>query len=1157
MKKNTNPRQFPVKGLSEERSAAPAPCNVRYFSCGKAVRVRSVQGRYERTMSVLSADGKGAIMCKWWLRCLLVVLMLTLQASTYAMEGKEDKECDEPTGMNAATFSGLKWRGIGPALSSGRVGDIVVDPNNDAHYWVAACSGGVWKTINGGTTYKPVFDSQGSYSIGCLAMDPANPHVVWVGTGENNSQRSVSFGDGIYRTRDGGETWENLGLKESEHIGMIAIDPRDSDIVYVAAQGPLWRSGGDRGLYKTSDGGKTWMRILHISDDTGVNEVHLDPRDSDVVYCSSYQRRRHVWTLINGGPESAIYKSTDGGKNFRKTSKGLPSVNMGRIGLDLSPVNPDVVYAIVEAADDKSGFYRSTNRGETWERRSSYKSSSPQYYNEIICDPVDVDRVYSMDTFLHATDDGGKTFYRLPRVDRHVDDHAIWINPENNKHILIGCDGGVYETYDRGEHWDYKPNLPITQFYRATVDNGEPFYNVYGGTQDNNTIGGPVRTKSPAGIANEDWFITLGGDGFKTQIDPEDPNIVYSQLQYGVLVRFDRRSGERVDIKPRELPGDEPYRWNWDSPLIISPHSRTRLYFGANILFRSDDRGNSWRKVSPDLSRNLDRNKLKVFGKIQPVGAVSKHENTSYYGNLVALSESPLVEGLIYTGSDDGVIAVTEDGGTHWRRIELFPEVPDMSYVSCVLASMHDENTVYACFDNHKMGDFTPYVLVSRNRGQSWEHIAETLPERHVAYSLLEDHEKPELLFLGTEFGAHFTVDGGENWVQLKGGIPTIAVRDLTIQRRENDIVAGTFGRGFYVLDDYTPLREVDAKRLVNEKAIVFPVKPALRYIQTSRLGGRSGRGSQGASYYTAPNPPYGATFTYYLKEKIKTFKETRKEKEKKALEKECFDGYPTIDELREENQTSDPVVYLTIRDVKGELVRRVKGSRSKGIHRISWNLRYPSTSPVSGTKVGSGPLALPGKYTVTLEKLANAEFETLAEPVEFEVVPLEWATFAAKDKDAVLAFEKKVGRLNRAVQGAIRAVGEVETRFDRLKATFDATPDADPVLLIELEGMRQQVAGLKIKLVGDPILSKHNVPSLPSISNRVSRVLRAQRRVTSPPTQTQFDNYEYAADAFGEFMSEFRPIFEEALPALERKFEKAEAPWTPGRLPSWEKEKA
>ncbi|MCH7884654.1 MAG: glycosyl hydrolase [Planctomycetes bacterium] len=1091
---------------------------------------------------------------------LFVGLFVSVCAVSVVLADEEDAddEASKDKPMSASTFAGLKLRSIGPALMSGRICDFAVDPHDRAHYYAAVCSGGVWKTTNAGTTWTPVFDKQSSYSIGCVTMDPQNPHVVWVGSGENNSQRSVSFGDGVYRTRDGGKNWENMGLKDSEHIGMILIDPRDSDVVYVAAQGPLWRSGGDRGLYKTTDGGKTWIRILHISDDTGVNEVHMDPRNPDILYASSYQRRRHVWTLINGGPESAVYKSTNAGLTWRKLTKGLPKVDMGRIGLCVSPVNPDVIYAIVEAQQDKGGFFRSTNRGETWKRRNKYDTASAQYYNEVVCDPVDVDRVYLLDTFMHVTEDGGKTFQRTPRKHRHVDDHALWIDPDDNDYLLVGCDGGVYESFDRGKNWLFKDNLPVTQFYRVSVDNSKPFYYIYGGTQDNNTQGGPSRTLSPAGITNEDWFITVGGDGYETVIDPEDPNIVYSQWQYGGLVRHDRRSGEIVDIKPREAPDDEPYRWNWDSPVILSPHSHTRLYFAANKLFRSDNRGDSWTVISDDLTRRMDRNQLKVMDKVQSVDAVAKNRSTSIYGNIVSLAESSLAEGLIYVGTDDGLIQVTENAGETWRKIALFPGIPDMAYVSCLTASLHDADTVYAAFDNHKKGDFKPYLLKSTDRGVNWESIAGDLPERETVYSIQQDHEKSDLIFTGTEFGVYFTVDGGKRWIRLKGGMPTIAVKDIAIQRRENDLVLGTFGRGFSILDDYTPLRLVDDE-LLKREAVVFPVKDALHYIQNSRLGGWSGRGSQGASYYAAPNPPFGAVFTYYLKEKIETRQERRRKAEKKARKAGKTPPYPTIEELRAEDEEKKPSVFLIVRDEGGDIVRRISGSRKKGIHRAAWNLRDPATTPVvlkprkdlpPWMRSPSGPLALPGSYTVTLAKEVDGKITELVEPVPFNVIPLGLATFAAEDREEVMDFQRKAAQLQRAVRGALKVADEARNRIAHLRKAFQATPAADPSLLAEIDDLDRRLNPLFTRLRGDRTLAKHQEPVPPSISHRVSVAI--DWYVTSAPTQSQRESYEHAGAEFTEVLAQLRKLIQEDLVGVEEKLEAAGAPWTPGRIPTW-----
>lgn len=1087
----------------------------------------------------------------------------TAPASAPASEPATSQPDEKPPGPGS--FANLRFRLLGPALSSGRIGDLAVNPNNRSEYYVAVASGGVWKTTNAGTTFTPIFDAQGSYSIGCLALDPRNPHTIWVGTGENNAQRSVSWGDGVYRSRDGGQSWENLGLRDSEHIGMIAIDPRNSDVVYVAAQGPLWRSGSDRGLYKTINGGVTWMRVLDISEDTGVNEVHLDPRDPDTVYASAWQRRRHVWTLIDGGPESAIYKSTDAGVTWRKVNAGLPDGDLGRIGLDISPVNPDVLYAVVEAADGKSGFFRSANRGESWEKRSSYNATSPMYYNEIVCDPFDVDRVFALDTFLQETTDGGKTFRRVPQRSIHVDYHALWRDPKDPQYILVGNDGGVYETFDGGSNWAYKPNLPVTQFYRVTVDNSTPFYFVYGGTQDNNTLGAPSQTTDAVGIANDHWFFTVGGDGFETQIDPKDPNIVYSQYQYGGLVRHDRRSGETLDIKPREAPGEEPLRWNWDSPLIISPHNHKRLYYAANRVYRSDDQGDSWTAVSPDLTRQIDPSTLPVFGRIQSVDAVAKGASTSFYGNIVSLAESPLVEGLIYAGTDDGLVQVTEDGGKTWRKIERFPGVPEQTYVSCLTVSQHERGRVYAAFDNHKKGDFRPYILVSDDKGETWKAIAGGISERDTVYSIAEDHVTPRLLFAGTEFGAWYSVDGGEKWNKFKGGLPTIAVRDIDIQRRENDLVLGTFGRGIYILDDYSPIRAA-AEDVMKQDAAIFPIKDALHYAKANRLGGRDGRGWMGAQYFSAPNPPFGATVTYHLKEKLQTRKERRQEAEKKAAKSGSTTqpAYPTWEELREEDREKPPQVLLVIRDESGAVLRRVTASRDKGVQRVTWDLRLASAMPTRLAPTGEldpwdrepeGPLAPPGKYTAELVKEVDGAVSILAGPTPFNVIPLELATFAAKDKQAALAFHQKVARLQRATQGASRVADEVQNRLALVRKAILDTPGADPALLAEQTRIQTALDDLLLSLRGDPTRAKRNAPEPLSILERVGAITGAQWYVTSAPTGTQKLEYERAGGEFGPVLAGLRKIYDADLPALEAKLEKAGAAWTPGRLPDWSME--
>ncbi|HKY31549.1 MAG TPA: glycosyl hydrolase [Candidatus Polarisedimenticolia bacterium] len=1062
----------------------------------------------------------------------------------------------------ADTFAGLQLRGLGPALMSGRIGDIAIHPADRRVWYVAVASGGVWKTANAGTTWSPIFDAQGSYSIGCVTIDPSNPLTLWVGTGENNSQRSVGYGDGVYKSADGGRTWENVGLKQSEHIGRIVVDPRDSDVVYAAAQGPLWSPGGDRGLYKTSDGGRTWSRILEAGPDTGVNEVWLDPRDADILYATTYQRRRHVWTLINGGPFSGIHKSYDGGVTWKKLENGLPKEDKGRIGLAISPANPDVVYAIVEAANKSGGFFRSVDAGGNWEKMSDYMSSSPQYYNEIVADPKSVGRVYSLDTWMMVTEDGGKTFRKVGEKYKHVDNHALIIDPEQTDHLLAGCDGGVYESFDRGATWFYFTNLPITQFYKVAVDDALPFYNVYGGTQDNSTIGGPSRTRTAHGIVNSDWFLTVMGDGFQTQVDPRNPDIVYSQAQHGALVRFDRRNGEMIDIQPQPEADGEALRWNWDSPLIISPHLHTRLYFAANKLFRSDDRGDSWREVSGDLTRQVDRNKLKVMGRVWSVDAVAKNASTSFYGNIVALDESPLMEGLIYVGTDDGLIQVTEDGGSTWRAIDRFPGVPDMSYVSRLTASRHDIGVVYAAFDNHKMGDFKPYVLRSDDRGRTWSSAAGDLPERGSVYALAEDHESPSLLFAGTEFGVFFTPDRGSRWIQLKGGMPTIIVKDLAIQRRESDLVVGTFGRGFFILDDYSPLR-LATSELLESEATLFPVKQAPMFIPSVPLGLRE-KSMQGDSLYTAPNPPFGAVFTVYLKEEYKTRRKVRQEAEAAAIEKGEEISYPGWDRLKAEDREEEPALVLTISDEDGATVRRITAPAKAGFQRVAWDFRLPPSVPVSLSAPPSdnpfvdpaaGPMMPPGAYTARLSKRIDGVETPLSEPRPFTAAPLGEASLPAKDRKALADFQRKTARLQRAVLGAVEAAREAQSRIAHVKKAIDETPAADPRLGAEARALEARLKDLLIDLTGDSTRASRNEPTPPSILDRVQQVVAGHWSSLSDATGTHRRGYDLAAARFDRTLASLRSLIGTELERLEDEAETAGAPWTPGRLPSWRPE--
>jgi photosystem II stability/assembly factor-like uncharacterized protein len=1084
----------------------------------------------------------------------MLSLMLSLPAADPA------PKADKPDADKAAgPFAGLKLRSIGPSVTSGRVVGFAVHPADRAHYYVAVASGGVWKTVNAGTTWTPLFDHEGSYSIGCITLDPKNPHVIWVGTGENNSQRSVSYGDGVYKSTDSGRSWQNVGLKASEHIGKIVIDPRDSNTVYVAAQGPLWAPGGDRGLYKTTDGGKTWNKVLNISENTGVTDLVLDPRDPDVLIAASYQRRRHVWTLIDGGPESAMHRSTDGGKTWAKLKAGLPTEEMGRIGLAMAPTDPDMIYAIIEAGDKKGGIFRSTDRGVTWEKRNDFDQQA-QYYAHLVVDPVNKERVYVMSVLIQVSDDGGKTLHALGEKFKHVDNHEIWIDPKQPSYYLVGCDGGVYESFDRAATWHFKSNLPVTQFYDVACDESGPFYHVYGGTQDNYTLGGPARSRSAHGVTNADWFVTQGGDGFHCRVDPKDANTVYAEAQYGGLTRYDRRTGENVGIQPQAGAGEPPLRWNWDSPLLISPHDHKRIYFAANRVFRSDDRGNSWKPVSPDLTRQLDRDKLPVMGKVWGPDAVSKNVSTSFYGNVVALAESPKQEGLLYAGTDDGLIQVTEDGGQNWRKTEQFSGVPDRTYVSRILTSSHNRDTVYAAFDNHKNGDFAPYLLKSTDAGKTWAPVAGDLPKRGTVLALAEDHVNPDLLFAGTEFGLFVTLDGGKKWTQLKGGLPTIAVRDLAIQRQMNDLVVGTFGRGIYILDDYAPLRTLSPETLA-KPVTLLPVREAVMYLPSRQFGGR-GKAFLGESLYTAENPPFGAVFAYYMKDALKTKKQRRRDAEKEAAKKGATVPYPSPAELRAEAEEEEPTILLTVTDVDGKPIRTVTGPAAAGLHRVNWDLRDPSASPPRPrspeaeedpfAEESNGPLVLPGRYAVSLAQRVEGVVTPLAGPVIFTVVADGAGAVPEADRKELADFQRQAARLQRALTAATGTANELATRLEAARKVLDQTPAADAKMRESVRVLIRKNQEVLRELRGDTVLRGRNENTPESIAERVGVVVGATRLAVVKPTGTQREAYRLASADLARVVTKLRSLMEKDVKELEKAMDAAGAPWTPGRLPEW-----
>lgn len=1090
----------------------------------------------------------------------LASLLIVLPARAQSQNNKKPAAIPDSSKFTTGLLAGLKLRAIGPALTSGRVADVAIDPSDKRTWYVGAAAGGVWKSTNGGISFSPIFDGQGSFSIGVVTIDHNNPNVVWVGTGENNVQRVVAYGDGVYKSIDGGKSWTNMGLKKSEHIGRILIDPRNSDVVYVAAQGPLWRGGGDRGLYKTTDGGKTWAQILKGDNDwTGVNDVQLDPRNPDILIATTWQRLRRVYTFVAGGPGSAVWRSTDAGKTWTKSQSGFPDADLGRVGLAISPANPSVVYAIAEAGERKGGFFRSRDGGASWTKMSDYQSGS-NYYNEIFADPKDADRVYAIEPILQVSDDGGKTFHRVGERNKHVDNHSVWIDPDDTSHLVIGCDGGVYESFDQGKSYRFIANLPITQYYRVATDESKPFYRVFGGAQDNFSVGGPSRTRNTSGITNADWFITSGGDGFGSVVDPVDPNTVYAESQFGNLSRFNLKTGDVMGIQPSEEPGTPGPRWGWDSPLFISPFNHNRIYFASNRLFVSNDRGDTWKVISPDLSRLIDRNRLKVMGRVMGIDAVAKNASTTLFGVILTIAESPLKEGLLFAGTDDGKVSISENGGGSWRSIDHVPGVADTAPVFKILPSQHDANVVYAAFNNHQAGDFKPYVMKSTDLGKTWTSITGDLPDGSV-YSLAEDHVDRNLLFAGTEWGLFVTRDGGRKWLRLNGGLPTIQVRDLAIQKRENDLVVGTFGRGFYILDDYSPLRTMSDATLASSFAL-FPSKPAALYVPSSPLGLGSdaiGPAFQGAGYYMADNPPYGAVFTYYMKSALKSRRERRQAADKDLAKKGADVFYPPWDSLKVEDREESPAIIVTISDAKGKPIRRFTAPSSSGINRVAWDLKLQPPNPVIGPPYApdpdwpfgnppAAPYVAPGTYRASFATRIDGVFTPIGPSQDFQVVAID-----AVDGRRIASLEdqERVADLERSVLGLDQVVKEALNRMTLFKRAIDETPSADTSLQRRVRVLTDRLKDAQELLGGDPTMASRNEATPPSLLGRLNGAIGNNWGSTlEAPTAAQVAELELVRSRYGVILAQVRQLIEVDLKGLEESATQAGVPWTAGRFP-------
>jgi len=1006
-------------------------------------------------------------------------------------------------GLKAEDLAALKWREVGTAAPSGRITRFAVHPTDGRIIYAASASGGLWKTVNAGTTWQPIFERQSSVSMGDVTLDPKDPNTIWVGTGEQNNVRSSQFGDGVYRSQDAGKTWQHMGLEKSRHIGRILIHPDNSDILYVAALGSLWGPNEERGLYRSKDGGKTWQLLLRPSPLTGVVEVTMHPRNPNILYAATFQRERRTWSMIGGGTEGGLWRSTDGGDTWTRVGNGFPTTAVGRVGVTFCPSNPDTLYATAVGPD--GGTFRSTDGGQSWERRNA-KVQSHWYYGEVFCDPKNPERVYVPMTPLLRSEDGGKTFANLLTGQVHADNHTLWINPKDPEHLMVGNDGGVYMSRDGGKRWDWQSNLPLMQLYTVAVDMQDPFYHVYGGTQDNGSWSGPIGTRFEDGIANEDWTFISGGDGFYAVADPTDADIIYSQSQYGGLYRTDRKSMVQKRIQPWQPQQGEfpPYRWNWSAPLVISPHDPKTLYFAANVVFKSDDRGDTWQRISPDLTRQLSRDALPLQGKVQPADAIDLHSSTALYGNIHSLSVSPRRPGLLAAGTDDGLIQISEDDGRTWRKTERFPGVPKMMKVGMVAWSPTRDGTLYAVFDGHQDNDFRPYAVRSDDYGRSWRNITADLPAFGPTKSIVAHPRNGELVFVGTDFGVFFSRDGGGQWLPLRAGLPTNSVHGILVHPRENDLVIGTHGRGFWVLDQLN-LIEALTPEVVASDSHLAPPRRATQIRDVDR-----GRKNFGHSYFTTANPPRGAIIDYWI-----------------------GDG-----------GVGKPVT-VEVLDGDGRVIRKVAdGTGARGAQRAVWDLRFPP--PPNGSESAwrkpEGRFVVPGSYQVRLtvgDRVHTQPLDVRLDPA----VPLSRSDSARR--------EQTLARQAQLVAATYHAGKAVDASVEQTNALLTAlrAANADRALIAEAEAAAKEAARLNVVLDGEELGVAQQETFLP-LAELALRLYMSTEEYPAVPDAAQLQLTDHAHDTVTTLYRDLGSLVSERLPALRTAAATAGVAWPTPELP-------
>ncbi len=990
--------------------------------------------------------------------------------------------------LNSATFGAIEARNIGPAVMSGRITAIEGVNTDPKTLYIGTAGGGVWKSTTGGATVEPIFDKY-PQSIGALAIDQSKPQTVWVGTGESNMRNSVSIGLGIYRSTDAGRTWSHMGLEKTEHIAKIVIHPQQSNIVYVAAPGPLWCDSPERGLFKTTDGGKTWEKVLYVDERTGCADVILDPRNPDVLLAAMWEVRRTPYSFTSGGPGSGLYKSNDGGKTWRKLTNGLPSPPFGRIALALAPSAPDNMWAIVES--EKTGLYISSDGGETWKYQSANENvtARPFYFSTLVVDPKDPKRVYRPAFSLSISTDGGYSFSEGGRTSGwvHADHHALWINPNSPNHLYLGTDGGVYMSLDYGVSWTMLKNLPVSQYYQVSVDDQDP-YCVYGGLQDNGSWRGPSRSRG--GIENGDWVDLYGGDGFWVQPDGQNPDIVYCESQGGNMVRVNLRTGQNKPIQPQERPGDPKYRWNWNTPIVKSPTRPNVLYCGAQFLFKSTDGGDSWERISPDLTTN-DTLKQKQYAS---GGLTVDNTSAENHCTIYTIGPSPLDENLIYVGTDDGNLQVTRDGGKTWTRLNPNAAgIPEGTWVSRITPSRHDRNRVYATFDRHAYGDMRTYVARSDDGGQTWRPLYHSDELKGYAHVIIEDLKNPDLLFLGTEFGLYISIDGGQNWVQYKSKFPEyVAVRDLVIHPRTQDLVIATHGRGIFIIDDISPFRRLTPE-LLQRPAALLPTRP------TPVTTGHYGQGFPNTDAFIGPNPTEQAVVQYYLKDRI-------------------LSGQVTID----------------IFDPTGKKVVSVPGTNRKGINVVRWDMRTAPPKAAKGVMVRGefgafagffGQLALPGTYGVRLNAAGivdSGTLELIPDPLQPQLDYTRRRAISQELFDMVENLGLLVAQVQSAKDSALqRAVAVKDTRLqEKLRRYAD-----------ELEAFRKTLT---------ETIESRGITGEQQLRARIGKLYVLSEISDEPPTQSVLDKMQALREELQQAHRRADELFGPRLAPLNQALQKA-----------------